>query len=181
MNTLQAIFTRYSYRGIYENTPIPREDLKQIMEAGLAAPSGSNLQTTSLIGLDDPDTLNTVVQHLTKRFPFASAPAAICVITEHISKYDDIMFYTQDYSAAIENMLLAITDMGYASCWVEGHLRRDREKESNLSICKELGIPENYELVAYLPIGIPERKDFPRAKKKEFSERAWFNGFKKQQ
>ncbi len=33
MNTLEAIMKRYSYRGKYKSTPVPREDLVTIMEA----------------------------------------------------------------------------------------------------------------------------------------------------
>ena len=179
MDTIKAIFERYSYRGHFESTPIAHEDLKLIMEAGLAAPSGNNSQTTSLIGLDDPKVMEAMAVHLTKRYPFASAPAAICVLSQRISGYEDIFFNIQDYSAAIENMLLTITALGYASCWVEGHIRRDNVKETNRGIVNELGIPDGYELVAYLPIGIPIKKDVPRAKKKPFEERAWFNGFGK--
>jgi len=179
METVKAIFERYSYRGFFEPTPVSREDLKTIMEAGLAAPSGNNSQTTSLIGLDDPEIMSAMATHLTKRYPFSSAPAAICVLTQRISGYEDIFFNIQDYSAAIENMLLATTALGYASCWVEGHIRRSNVKETNEGIVKELGIPEEYELVAYLPIGIPQRKDMPKAIKKPFEERAWFNGFGK--
>ena len=49
MNVISAIRNRHSYRGKYKSDPVPREDLIQIMEAGLAAPSGCNKQTTSLI------------------------------------------------------------------------------------------------------------------------------------
>ena len=54
MNTFQAINERYSYRGKYLPTPVPREHLMKIMEAGCAAPSGCNKQTTSFIAVDDP-------------------------------------------------------------------------------------------------------------------------------
>ena len=49
MPTLTTILTRTSYRGKYTPTPVPREHLRQLLEAGLAAPSGCNKQTTSLI------------------------------------------------------------------------------------------------------------------------------------
>lgn len=39
-----------------------------------------------------------------------------------------------------------------------------------------LGVPEEYELVCFLPIGVAEEK-VRGPKKKEFAERAWFNGF----
>ena len=57
MNTLETIRNRHSYRGKYKSTPIPREDLITIMQAGLDAPSGCNKQTTSLIAVDDPELL----------------------------------------------------------------------------------------------------------------------------
>ena len=40
------------------DTIVPRNDLKKIMEVGLAAPSGCNKQTTSLIAIDDVQILN---------------------------------------------------------------------------------------------------------------------------
>ena len=54
MDMIKTINERTSYRGKYKETPVPREDLCTIMEAGLAAPSGCNKQTTSLIAVDDP-------------------------------------------------------------------------------------------------------------------------------
>lgn len=52
MNTIEAINCRRSYRGKYKPIPVPREDLTKIMQAGLAAPSGCNKQTTSLIAVE---------------------------------------------------------------------------------------------------------------------------------
>lgn len=51
---INLILNRHSYRGTYLPTPVPRQHLKTILEAGLAAPSGCNKQTTSLIAVDDP-------------------------------------------------------------------------------------------------------------------------------
>ena len=39
-------------------------------------------------------------------------------------------------------------------------------------------VPDDYELVCFLPIGIPKEKNIIKTKKKSFDERAWFNGFK---
>jgi len=175
MNTFEAISTRYSYRGTYHPTPVPREHLIKIMEAGCAAPSGCNKQTTSFIAVDDPkqmDALFTVI----KRGLGKTAPAMICVLTQKIVAYNDRSFYVQDYSAAIENMLLAIADLGYASCWVEGHVT-DPDRIGD-QMARILNVPEDYELVAYLPVGIPA--DSPKlVKKMPFERRAWFNAFGK--
>ena len=170
---MSLIMNRRSYRGKYKPDRIPRKDLKAVMEAGLAAPSGCNKQTTSLIAVDDETLLAQIRQAIDP--PVAqTAPAMICVLTQRINAYRDRCFATQDYSAAIENMLLAIAALGYQSCWYEGHIT-DEDRIGD-KIAGILGVPEGYELVCILPVGIPE--SVPVApKKKSFEERAWFNGF----
>ena len=41
-----------------------------------------------------------------------------------------------------------------------------------------LGVPDDYELICYLPVGIPA-EEYKTVEKKPFEERAWFNGFGK--
>ena len=173
MNVIETIHERHSYRGRYKAEPIPREDLLTIMEAGLAAPSGCNMQTVSLICVDDPEVLKKVKEAIDP--PVAeTAPALICVLTQRINAYRDRCYATQDYAAAIENMLLAIVELGYQSCWYEGHIT-DEDRIGD-RIARILHVPESYELVCILPIGIAE-EETAAPKKKAFQERAWFNAF----
>jgi len=98
------------------------------------------------------------------------------VLTKRIIAYRDRCFSVQDYSAAIENMLLAITSLGYQSCWYEGHVTD--EDRIGYKMAKILGVPDEYELVCVLPVGIAETE--PKGPiKRPFEERAWFNGFEK--
>ena len=175
MDVMDAILNRHSYRGIYEPTPVPREDLKKILEAGLAAPSGCNTQTTSLIAVDNPVILGKLNAVINKKVG-ATAPAMICVLTQHIPSYHGRCFAVQDYAAAIENMLLAIVDLGYQSCWVEGYVTDADQKGKQMA--QILGVPDSYELVCYLPVGRAVT-DPAGPVKKGFGERAWFNGFDK--
>ena len=175
MDTLQAIFERRSYRGKYKDAPVPRENLRRIMEAGLAAPSGCNKQTVSLIAVDDPSLLQrlrAVIQPPVGE----TAPAMICVLTRRVVAYRDRCFATQDYAAAIQNMLLAIVALGYQSCWYEGHIT-DEDRIGD-QMARILGVPEGYELVCFLPVGVAEEEPKP-PRKKAFEERAWFNGFER--
>ena len=175
MNTLESIKSRVSYRGKYENTAIPRDDLIKIMEAGLAAPSGCNTQTTSLIAVDDADVLAKLREVIVP--PVAeTAPAMICVLTQKIIAYRDRSFYVQDYSAAIQNMLLAAVALGYQSCWYEGQIT-DVDAIGR-KMADILGVPEDYELICFLPIGVATGP-LKYANKKPFAERAWFNGFRR--
>ncbi len=176
MDTMQAMLERRSYRGKYLPDPVPRADLQAIMEAGLAAPSGCNKQTTSLIAVDDPQVLAQLHGVITPPVG-ETAPAMICVLTERIIAYRDRCFATQDYSAAIENMLLAITALGYESVWVEGHIT-DTDQIGR-KMADILGVPKEMELVCFLPVGKPAQ-EVKAPVKKAFHERAWFNGFGKE-
>ena len=173
MDMLNLISARHSYRGKYLPTPVPREHLTAILQAGLDAPSGCNKQTTSLIAVDDPEILAQLRAVIDP--PVAeTAPAWICVLTKRIIAYRDRCFAVQDYAAAIENMLLAIVALGYQSCWYEGHIT-DVDRIGD-KMARVLGVPEDYELVCLLPVGVAETEP-TSPKKKEFAERAWFNEF----
>ena len=175
MDLMETIFTRRSYRGRYLSDTVPREHLQTILEAGLAAPSGCNKQTTSFIAVDDPELLTRLHEVIDPPIG-ETAPAMICVLTERIIAYRDRTFFVQDYAAAIENMLLAIEALGYASCWVEGHITDvDRIGRKMADI---LGVPQNMELVCFLPVGKPAEAA-KQPSKKPFDERAWFNGYGK--
>lgn len=173
MNTQTAITARTSYRGTYKPDKVPRTHLTQILTAGLSAPSGCNKQTTSLIAIDDPEVLAKL--HSVIDPPVGeTAPAMICVLTQKIYAYRDKCYHIQDYSAAIENMLLAIVDLGYESCWIEGHIT-DTDQIGR-KMAEILHVPEDYELVCFLPVG-KAAEPVKKAAKKPFKERAWFNGF----
>ena len=174
MDMLELIGSRHSYRGTFLPTPVPREHLKAIMQAGLDAPSGCNKQTTSIIAVDDPEILAKLRGVIDP--PVAeTAPAWICVLTQRIIAYRDRCFATQDYAAAIQNMLLAIVALGYQSCWYEGHVT-DVDR-IGYQMQKILGVPDEYELVCMLPVGVAAEAVTAR-EKLPFEERAWFNGFK---
>ena len=175
MDMLNLISSRHSYRGKYLPTPVPREHLTAILQAGLDAPSGCNKQTTSLIAVDDPEVL-AQLRAVCDPPVAETAPAWICVLTKRIIAYRDRCFAVQDYAAAIQNMLLAIVALGYESCWYEGHIT-DADRIGD-KMARILGVPEDYELVCLLPVGVAA-EPVHGPKKKEFAERAWFNGFGK--
>jgi len=175
MTALDVIKERTSYRGGYKNTSVPREDLIKIMEAGLTAPSGCNTQTTSLIAVDDREVLDKLREVIEPEFVI-SAPAVICVLTQAIPAYKSVCFNVQDYSAAIENMLLAIVALGYQSCWVEGQITD--EHKIGKKMADILGVPDDYDLICFLPVGVAAQP-LNYVKRKPFDERAWFNGYYK--
>ena len=172
-SAIGTIETRHSYRGKFSEKAVPREDLEVIARCGIDAPSGCNKQTTDLIVVDDKETLDKIKSLIDP--PVAqTAPAMIVVLSQRINAYRDRCFATQDYSAAIENMLLAIVELGYQSCWYEGHITDDDRICDKIAAV--LGVPDDYDVVCILPVG-KATDDFHAPSKKPFAERVRFNHF----
>lgn len=174
MEWMEIVHARRSYRNVFEHTTVPREDLREILEAGVAAPSGCNLQTTQFIAVDEPALVKRLAEIYGKEWAL-TAPAAILVLTKETMSPSGVSYHVHDYSAATENLLLAIAAKGYASVWIEGQIRGEPAKEMG----RLLGVPEDLTVAVYLPLGVPA-KPFGKAVKKPFSERAWFNGYRKE-
>ena len=154
MDALQAIRKRRSVRE-YTGDTIPREDLEKIVDAGRLAPTGWNRQPWDFIVITDVEMiqkLKIVAQWMDK------AGAIIAVILDSSSRW-----WLEDGSAAIENMLIASTALGYGSCWLEGYTL-PREEEFK----KLLGVPDEKRLLTLIPIGVPV--EWPKVEKKSLDE-----------
>lgn len=114
MDVFEAIHTRASVRSL-KPCAITEQEVEQILDAGRRAPSGYNSQPWEFILIRE----RTILDQLGKiQSCIAEGSAAIAlVMDERASKY-----WKEDAGAAIENMLLAIVALGYASVWVEGYV-----------------------------------------------------------
>jgi nitroreductase len=171
MDLFDAINARHSFRGHYTDDAVPRADLEKIVQAGIQAPSGCNGQTTSFIIVDDPEILKKTAEIITPYSVVEEAKALIICVVNHTPVLRDLGFAVEDCAAAVENMLLAITALGYATVWLDGALRKeDRPKKLAEILC----IPDDLEVRVVLPIGRPT-EECSQKEKLPFSERASFN------
>ena len=176
MDVFEAIGNRYSYRGEFAATPVPRSDLEKIVQAGIQAPSGCNEQVVSFVVIDEPRLLEKISGIIQKPV-CATARAMIACVIDPRPVHGGVSFAVEDCAAAVENMLLAITALGYASVWLDGALR----VENRAALIGELlGVPADKRVRILLPIGqapVPgtQREKLP------FNRRAWFNSWAKGQ
>jgi nitroreductase len=141
MEALKAIQKRRSVRK-FTGEIVPREDLEKIVDAGRLAATGSNRQPWEFIVVTDREMiakLSAVGKWMEK------AGAIIAVVLDPYSRW-----WVEDGSAAIQNMLIASTALGYGSCWVEGDAIPREEEFKAL-----LFIPPGKRLLALVPIGVP--------------------------
>lgn len=161
MDTLEAIRKRRSVRK-YTGDPIPREDLKAIVDAGRLAATGGNQQPWAFIVVTDRamiDKLKVAAEWM------RDAGAIIAVVMDPSSRW-----WVEDGSAAVENMLIASTALGYGSCWLEGYTLPREEEFKEL-----LDVPEEKRLLTLVPLGVPV--GWPTKEKKSLEEVIHWEGY----
>ncbi|MCX6038525.1 MAG: nitroreductase family protein [Chloroflexi bacterium] len=149
MDTLEAIRKRRSIRR-YTDDAIPKADLETIVDAGRLAATGNNRQPWDFVVVTD----RTMIE----RFKVSGAwiekaGAVIVVVMDPVSSW-----WVEDGAAAIENMLLASTALGYGACWVEGDaLPREALFKTSFPLCppppsRQGGFHARYALLSPPPL-----------------------------
>lgn len=153
---METIFKRRSVRK-YTETPVTDVQVKQIIRAGMAAPSAKNSQEWVFIVLRDPEIYKTFFEVHVNAFAMKTAQAAILVCADLSKEQDPGQdWWIQDCSAAMENMLLEATDLGLGSLWLGVHPKSDR-----IACLKEVcKLPEGIEPLGIVALGEPT-KDRP--------------------
>ena len=138
MDALEAIFTRRSTRRMKPELP-PRELIERVIEAGRAAPSGGNSQTTHFIVITKPSVLTelaTLVQgefaqmeagpdtyasivnsiNASKKGNYAfHYGASVLIVTANKKNYGNAV---ADSACALENMMIAANALDLGACWI---------------------------------------------------------------
>ncbi|MFY1112267.1 MAG: nitroreductase family protein [Methanosarcinaceae archaeon] len=158
---IDTILKRRSVREFTES-PVSTEDINSILNAGRWAPSGLNNQPWRFIVIREKDTIVQVSEctHYTK--VVAGAPLLIAVYLDTENSYS----HTKDVQAvgaAIQNMLLAVCELGLGAVWL-GEILKQSEKVNSVLEC-----PASFELMAVLAIGkpVPKERTSPRKELKE--------------
>jgi nitroreductase len=154
MDALEAIRRRRSVRE-YTGDPIPREDLETIVDAGRLAATGNNKQPWDFVVITEREMIEEL--KVAARW-MEKAGAIIAVVMDKSSRW-----WLEDGSAAVENMLIASTALGYGSCWLEGNTLPHEEEFKEL-----LGVPEEKRLLTLVPIGVPT--EWPTKDKKSLED-----------
>ncbi len=160
----ETVVRRRSVRSFLDK-PVPREDLRQLVEAASLAASSANAQPWHFFVVTDPD-LRARLVATTYPGPdcrsketqawIAEAPAIIVVCFDWArgaAKYNfESRYYSglQDISSAVVTILLGAAAKGLGACWVGGF--------RFLEVARVLGIPPTLEPAALIPIGYPSRR-----------------------
>ena len=183
MKTMKAIRERRSIRR-YKDEPIPEDVLTEILNAGRLAPSGKNAQPWRFVVVQDDEKRAEMVKVMREGIdarqaegipPGSSrwtakvmeqAPVTVFVFNENagvlavpndIGDTFDCLVNAQSIGAAIQNMLLAATELGVGSLWICDVFY------ACVELSKWLG--ENHQMIAAVSLGYADEAPDARARK----------------
>ncbi len=150
--TVKNLTTRTSCKK-YTGEHITRQELDQILEAGLNAPTGRNLQTPLFVAVQDDETvallsrLNAGILGMSSD-PFYGARDVIAVL----AKKEGTFIY--DGSLAAGNILNAAWSMGVGACWIH-RAKEVFESAEGKALLVKWGVREDVEGIAFCILGRP--------------------------
>ncbi len=147
MTAIETLKTRRSVR-VFQNKPVPREIIEDIVDCGHLAASAINIQPWEFVAVADAAMRRRIAEATDHGKFIADAPVCIVVLCR------DSKYYLEDGSAATQNMLVAARAHGLGSCWVAGD-----KKPYAPDIAKMVGAPDGFRLVSLIPMGYPAEDD----------------------
>jgi nitroreductase len=158
LSVLGVIKARGSIRS-YEDKPIPKQALLDILEAGRMAQSADNRQPWEFIVVTDPVIKKKLIQAAgNQSFVGEAGAVLICLANpKESASVGPFEGFLIDSAIAIENMALSAWDLGIGSCWI-GAYDEDMLKAI-------LGVPKNLRIVSLLTLGYPDERPGPKHRK----------------
>ncbi len=146
---MNEIFKRVSIRK-YEDKPVEKDKIEQVLRAAMAAPSAGNQQPWEFYVVTDKEKIKALSECSPYSGCAAGAPAVLvpCYRTEGLI-FPDIAQI--DLSIATENALLEITSLGLGGVWLAVTPVADRVEK----VAKILGTPDTLIPFALVPFGYP--------------------------
>ena len=163
MDVNEIIKKRRSIRR-FKDKPIPREVLRNLVDAGRLAPTAANLQPIEYIVISDPDPVEKIFPLLKwagyivpeGNPPSEKRPVAYIVVLANTEIRPT--GYEEDIGAAIENIILSALREGIGTCWL-GSIDRD-------GLRGLLNVPRQMKIDSVIALGYPDEtpvaEDIPK-------------------
>ena len=150
---IKAMKERRSIRKFKSALP-SKEDLEQMVQAGLYAANGMGKQATKIIVVTNKE-LRDRISEMNRKIggwdegfdPFYGAPAMLIVLAEK-----DWRNKIYDGSLVMGNLMLAVHSLGLGSIWIH-RAREEFESDEGKEILKSLGIEGEWEGIGHCAVG----------------------------
>ena len=158
---IRALRERRSVRAYTDEMPT-REQIEQVIDAGLWAASGMGRQDPIIVAVTDRalrdrlSAMNAQIMGKPGTDPFYGAPVVLVVLAPR-----DVPTHVYDGSLVMGNLLLAAHALGLGSCWIH-RAREEFDTPEGRAILSELGVEGDYEGIGHCVLGYPAQE--PEAK-----------------
>lgn len=167
---LENILSRKSVRSFTEQK-LTQEQIETLLRAGMAAPSGMNVQPWKFVVLQDASRYETVFgpENFNNRiYAQSAAVIVVCADTTVMRRPqeggDPVAvpngIWRDDAGAATENILLAAEAMGLGAVWTACYPYKARY----MPVKEALNLPAEVVPYAVVPVGYPAGDDAPKDK-----------------
>ena len=170
MKTQEAIFKRTSVRE-FSNKPVKIDAVLEAIDSANHAPFAGNINNLKFIIVESKENKNYIAE-FSQQLWVSQASWIILVCSEskkleEIYQERGITYSAQQTGAAIENILLSLTDQGIASCWVGAFA------EHELKV--KFKIPQNFEIQAIIPLGYAKSKNLKKKRKTSLESKIFWD------
>ena len=151
-NTLDDLKNRRSCRS-YQSRQIAEEELQQVLEAGMYAPTGMGAQSPVIVVVQDPETIETLrkmnaaILGNPEADPFYGAPTVLIVLADKSRPT-----YLYDGSCVMDNLLNAAQAVGLGACWIH-RAKEEFDAEAGKAMLEQWGIKGDYEGIGHCVLG----------------------------
>lgn len=166
-STITDLINRRSIRK-FKNEQINENELNKILEAGMYAPTGMNMQSPRIVVVQNKEIRNKLSKlnssflwsdnNSEKQDPFYGAPTVLIVLADK-----NIKTYLEDGSLVLGNLMNAAYALGIGSCWIH-RAKEEFDSPEGKELLKSWNIPDNYVGIGHCILGYPE-DDFPKQAK----------------
>ena len=166
METLDAIRKRCSLKTHLSTKPVEAEKIEQVLEAARLAPSARNLQPWRFVVVQGDEAvgeLATAFNETNQEVRNATVIIIVCAREEDDVIRDGKPYFLFDAGLAVENLLLAATDLGLVTHPI---LSLDEAETKRI-----LAIPDDYRVVLATPLAYPAESSYDEAAEERLGER----------
>jgi nitroreductase len=157
MDIMDTILTRRSIRKFMPD-PLSDDLIKQLIKAGMHAPSAVNKQPWEFLVFRDKKSMRAIVNIHPNAAMLLDANIGLLVCWDE-NRQHDVGYGPVDCAAATQNILLAAHGMGIGAVWVGLYPRQARMD----AVQKIFSLPEHIKGFAVIALGYPaEQKTMPQ-------------------
>ncbi len=144
----------------FQNRDVEKEKIKLLLQAAMAAPSARNRQPWYFVVVTNEEKRTQLADLHPSGKIIRRAPLTIAVcgdVEASRNTKTGLCYWTQDCSAAMENLLLAAPALDLGAVWLGVHPTEDREE----AVMEVLKLPEGIKPLGLACVGYPGEKKEP--------------------